>query len=109
MGNNLGGNFPVVDRFENGVVTSIKSIDLGAKSYRSPGAVLQALIGCVDQVANFQGGRWGEVSIKASDIAERRLDVVVPSVGSRTQEEEMFQAVQYAQSRGVHINLFTVH
>lgn len=34
MGNNLGHNFPTIDKVENGVVTSVKSRDLGAKTYQ---------------------------------------------------------------------------
>jgi RHS repeat-associated protein len=32
---NLAQNFPVIDRFKNGLATSIKSLDLGAKSYQN--------------------------------------------------------------------------
>ena len=35
MGNNLGHNFPTIDKVENGVVTSVKSRDLGAKTYQN--------------------------------------------------------------------------
>ena len=35
LGKNLKGNFPVIDKFLNGVATSIKSIDLNAKSYQN--------------------------------------------------------------------------
>ncbi|MGL4825791.1 MAG: hypothetical protein ACRC4G_06375, partial [Alphaproteobacteria bacterium] len=34
LGQNLHKNYPVIDRFDNGVVTSIKSIDLNAKTYQ---------------------------------------------------------------------------
>ncbi|MRR31689.1 hypothetical protein EG834_15470, partial [bacterium] len=32
---NLAQNFPVIDRYNNGLATSIKSLDLGAKSYQN--------------------------------------------------------------------------
>lgn len=35
LGKNLKGNFPVIDKFLNGVAKSIKSIDLNAKSYQN--------------------------------------------------------------------------
>ncbi len=62
FGNNLGWNFPVIDKFENGVVTSIKSIDIGAKTYKNLGALFSKLKGYVDDVAGFGGEKNGEAS-----------------------------------------------
>lgn len=35
LGQNLPSNFPVIDKFENGLATSIKSMDLSAKTYQN--------------------------------------------------------------------------
>jgi filamentous hemagglutinin len=109
LGNSLGANFPVVDRFDNGVVTSIKSLDLGAKSYLTPGAVLGRVTGYVDEVQNFQGVEWRDNAIQQSEIMGRVLDLVVPSVGTRAQESELSDAADYAKSVGVNMNVYRVH
>jgi RHS repeat-associated protein len=43
LGGNLPTNFPVIDKLAKGVATSIKSIDLTAKSYQRNGALLGTL------------------------------------------------------------------
>jgi hypothetical protein len=55
LGKNLPGNFPVIDRFVNGTATSIKSIDLSAKSYQSMTTLNRTVTGYIDKVAAFQG------------------------------------------------------
>ena len=39
LGNNLGRTFPTVDKLENGVLTSTKSLDVMAKTYQSESAM----------------------------------------------------------------------
>lgn len=39
----LAQNFPVIDRWNNGVATSIKSIDLMAKSYQNTGTLTRTI------------------------------------------------------------------
>ncbi len=53
LGHNLPSNFPVIDRFENGLATSIKSLDLDAAAYQSSATLNRALTGYVDKVAGF--------------------------------------------------------
>jgi hypothetical protein len=57
----LTQNFPVIDRFENGIATSIKSIDQGAKSYQNIGQLTSTIKGYVTELANWQGFLGGEV------------------------------------------------
>ena len=55
LGSNLPFNYPTIDRFANGVATSIKSIDLGAKTYQNLPTLAYTLRGYVDSVANWPG------------------------------------------------------
>ena len=53
-----GNNFPVIDKFDktSRTITSIKSLDLNAKSYQSGNAVFNRVKGYIDKLAGFQRG-----------------------------------------------------
>lgn len=56
LGQNLHKNFPVIDRFQDGIATSIKSIDLNSATYQNPAKLTSVLTRYVDKVAEFKGG-----------------------------------------------------
>jgi hypothetical protein len=85
MGMNLHPNFPVIDRFANGVATSIKSLDVNAKSYQDAGSVYGKIKDYVDSVASFNGAVYGGNSIDASEIQSRALDLVLSDLPSSKQ------------------------
>ena len=51
MGNNLGHNFPTIDKVENGVVTSVKSRDLGAKTYQNGNKLEKVIVKDINKVS----------------------------------------------------------
>lgn len=102
LGTNLPSNFPVIDRFVNGVATSIKSLDLGAKTYQSTAALTRTVRGYIDKVAGFSGRTWGGVTVNGADITGRALELAVPAGGgSAAQHAALQSAVQYGKSVGV--------
>jgi hypothetical protein len=105
LGHNLPNNFPVIDKFVNGVATSIKSLDLNAKSYQSIATLNRTVTKYIDKVANFNGRTWAGVSVKGRDITGRSLDLAVPSGGSSAQNAALNQLVKYGQSQGVNVNI----
>ena len=109
LGGNLPRSFPVIDRFDRGVATSIKSIDLTAKTYQNSGALSRRLGGYVDKVAAFRGKDFGGVGIEASDITGRVLVVAVPAGAATAGQERALKAlVGYGVSRGVHVRIVSV-
>jgi len=68
LGQNLPRSFPTVDIFKDGVVTSIKSIDLQAPSYRDTSAITGLGERFVNQVAGVKSARRA---------ARRSLDAAV--------------------------------
>lgn len=68
LGKNLKGNFPVIDKFLKGIATSIKSINLNAKSYQNEKVLFSTLKRYINQVAKFKGQRWNGVTITEEDI-----------------------------------------
>ncbi|MGH6613388.1 LysM peptidoglycan-binding domain-containing protein [Sphingomonas sp.] len=105
LGHNLPGNFPVIDKFENGLATSIKSLDLDAATYQSGSTLTRTLNGYVDKVAGFQGRTWAGVRIRPQDVTGRALDLAIPHSGSAAQQAIISQTVKYGASRGVAVNV----
>jgi hypothetical protein len=104
LGGNLPRSFPTIDKFENGVATSIKSIDLSAATYQNTSALASKVRGYIDTVAGFKGASWDGTVIRARDVTARALDVAIqPGVGSSAQLEALNQLKQYATSKGVQL------
>jgi len=86
LGGNLPSNFPVVDKFVNGVATSIKSVDLNSVSYQSASELRALLNGYVNSVANFTGRSWAGAQVgtnATNQILSRTLEIAIPR-GSAT-------------------------
>ena len=105
LGHNLPSNFPVIDRFEGGVATSIKSLDLNVATYQNAATLDRTLSGYVDKVADFQGRTWAGVRIRPQDVSGRALDLVVPRGATGAQQSIINRAVTYGASRGVTVNV----
>jgi hypothetical protein len=94
--------YPTIDRFSNGVATSIKSIDLSAPTYQDTRRLAATLNKLVDDVAAFRGGHFAGVRIHQSQIAARELQLAVPSGRvSSAQQAALDAAATRARSVGV--------
>ena len=98
LGGNLPGNFPVIDKFVNGVATSIKSVDLSSASYQSASGLRALLNGYVNSVAEFTGRSWAGAQVgtnATNQIISRTLEIAIPR-GSITasQQTVMNQIIQ---------------
>jgi filamentous hemagglutinin len=101
FGHNLPGNMPVIDRFENGIATSIKSIDLDGTSYLTGNGLRNTLTRYVDKVAGYTGTGpqgWAGVIIRDNQITSRGLDVIVPHSGTAAQQAVLNDIVKYGAS-----------
>jgi len=104
LGENLPGNFPVIDRFLNGVATSIKSLDLRAVSHLDPTKLERTLMGYVDKVAGFNGARLGGAVVDAGQITGRALEVAVPDGAMSAGQQAVFTKVTAAAAaKGVQV------
>ena len=105
---NLPYNFPGIDRFENGVATSIKSIDLGAETYRDIGNLTSKVQGYVNDLANWQGSQWPSSPILSTQISGRELLLAIPQ-GATVDQLAALQALQqWAQGVNVTLNAVVV-
>jgi filamentous hemagglutinin len=106
LGHNLPPNYPVIDRFSNGIATSIKSIDLTAQSYQDAAVLTRTVRGYIDKVAAFSGRHWGSMKIEKSEIAGRALDLAIPAGSATVSQEKVLQGmVGYGRSLGVDVNV----
>jgi filamentous hemagglutinin len=105
---NLAQNFPVIDRFKNGIATSIKSLDLGARSYQNLTTLTRTVEGYVNKLASWQGANWGGVRIDPQMIQVRELLLAIPPDASQAQMANLQQLQTWAQSVGVTITVTIV-
>ena len=71
VGTNLPPCFPVIDRFARGVATSLKSLNLLGKSYRSTGRVFSRLKKYINDLRDFRGAAH-VVQESRREISRRR-------------------------------------
>ncbi len=98
-------NFPTIDRYSNGIITSIKSIDLGAKTYQNFGALTRTVQGYISQLANFNGAKWGDFRLTSNIITGRQLILVIPTNATPEQLKLLQELQEWALSQGVDLLL----
>ena len=108
----LGGmmnNFPTIDKFGkvvNGIaksISSIKSMDLGCKTYQSVSNITRTINGYVTKLANFTSGRLGSLVVNADESTKRLLDLAIPRGASREQMKAIQECVKSAAKQGVEL------
>jgi hypothetical protein len=106
----LSYTFPTIDMWENGNATSIKSIDLGAQSYRSTNALDRQIAHYIDQLAAYGGESRRDPNINKEAIVERTLILVVPLMGARDYQLGYLYTLRngYARSKRVRLVVFVV-
>ena len=111
-GQNLHQNFPVIDKFDGNAnsITSIKSLDLGAKSYANTGRLQRLLEGYADDVGALPVGvkEFAEDRVTINSSTKRVLEVVVPSGASAAQLAAIKAATSTALQQGVVLKLITL-
>ena len=109
LGNNLGRNFPVVDKLENGVLTRIKSIDLSAQTYQTRRGIFSKLKADLDDLAAFRQKTWGKVDLRTTDYHMKELEVAIPNMNmSKEQLKGIEDAKAYATEHGISMKITVV-
>ncbi len=105
---NLPFNFPTIDLWEesSGEVTSIKSIDLGAKTYHSTNTLDRQIAHYIDQLAAYQGDKV----VDRNKLKRKVLLLVAPLIGARDYQINYLASIGhgYARDRGVQVVVFIV-
>jgi filamentous hemagglutinin len=108
LGQNLPKNFPTIDKFKNGVATSIKSMDLAAPSYADPAAITRVGQKFIDDVAAFKGRSWGGASVPGSQITGKAVEIAIPPKPTPAQVQALENLKAYGTSKGVTVHTITV-
>ena len=106
LGGNLPAGFRVIDRFDGGVATSIKSIDPNAASYQNLQALGRRLNRSVDRLAGWTGQTtpYGGVVIQPGQVTAKTLQVAVPPRSISGAQQAVFNAAaQRAQSSSINL------
>ena len=102
-----GTNFPVIDMYDDATktITSMKSLDLNAKSYQSGNAVFNRVKGYIDKLVDFKGGRLGDKDIKNVDFDNRVLELAIPERATDSQLEQLRRLQEYAQEQNIQLTI----
>ncbi|MBP5655560.1 MAG: hypothetical protein J6X33_08610 [Clostridiales bacterium] len=104
---NLPKMFPVADRYENGNVTSIRSIDLTAPDYTSGNGLKKTIKYDINRLAKFSGDKmnYKGTDYVVKDIRSKTLLVVIPSNSDPSVKATLAGLSDYARSRGVKLDI----
>lgn len=110
LGGNLPPGFPTIDKFDwqHGIATSIKTVDLAAKSYQNPARLESLVKRYIDKVAGFKGSDLRNYVILEEDINQLALHVAVPRGASPSQQHVLDELVTYAHEKGVALQVEVV-
>jgi hypothetical protein len=93
-----------IDNFANGVATSIKSLDIFAKTYQNLNSLGSTLSGYVQQLANYSGGAIPGQVLRNGQIQKRVLEVILPAGKLNAQQlKTLYQVQQDALRQGVDV------
>jgi hypothetical protein len=94
LGRTLHPNFPTIDKFSDGIATSIKSVDLNAATYQDTARLTSRLNKYVDDVAEFYGSIWANDEVKSSEIDGRALSLAIPKGSMTAAQRKAIEAVR---------------
>jgi RHS repeat-associated protein len=98
-------NFPTIDAFADGIATSIKTMDVTAKSYQKGNSVYNKLMSYVNKLVNFKGARWSGIVVEEGQVNKRVLEIGMPQGATKSQLEQITKAINDAKSKGIEMNV----
>lgn len=111
-GANLPSTFPVIDKFDNGLATSIVSLDLTKDTYSKNSNIEKKILDKLDQIENFDGANAninGEnYCINSSDIKDKELLIVIPSNSPENRCEALVKIVDNYQNDSFNVTIVKV-
>jgi hypothetical protein len=106
LGANLPRTFKVIDRWENGVATSIKSIDLNAATYQDGARLTYRLNDYIGKLANYVGSEMGDIKITSEAILGRELSIAIPKGSMTAVQRDAIEAARIrARSLGINLKI----
>lgn len=104
----LPHGFPTVDYFRDGVVASVKSIDLGAVTYQDTNRLRSTLNRYLNKLDEFEGGTRGRL-IERGDFVQKELWIAIQQGAGNANQMEVFGEIgRAAAERGINIRVYEV-
>ena len=105
-GNNLGHNFPVIDKFENRTITSVKSKDLLVKTYQNGKKLEYTIKSDINKLIDFERGSKNNIDVTPEDYSFKCLEVVVPNVTlNESQINCINNAIEYGKLNNIIVKI----
>ncbi|WP_158612500.1 hypothetical protein, partial [Leptotrichia sp. OH3620_COT-345] len=105
----LGETFKTFDTFENGVATSIKSMNLNAKSYQSGTNMLSTMKRAINEAADFRNYDLNKIRLNSKDIKTRVVNFVVNDINlNQSQMDNLKKAINYGKQRGIKVKITVI-
>jgi hypothetical protein len=111
FGHNLHPNHPTIDIWDpnTGSATSLKSVDLESPTYQVKGenvnALYNKLSSAIDDLAEFEGGRYAGNDVPGEEIKSRTLTVIVPGSETVEQRQVLRLIAEVGKQRGVAVRI----
>lgn len=86
-------------------ITSIKSIDLDAKSYQQGNNLYNTIMGYAKELAGFQGARHNGINVTVNANTQRGLVIGIPHNPTPAQKSQIDKAINDAKAMGVSITI----
>ena len=113
-GTRLPANFKTFDfwRQEDGIATSVKTLNTNAKTYTSnPSKIYSKIKGYVDKTLKFDGyqrkimvnDKPDILKVSSDDIKVRNVYIGIPGNTSMSQIQEVMKAVEYGKANNVNV------
>jgi hypothetical protein len=94
LGRTLHPNFPTIDKFSDGVATSIKSIDLNAATYQDATHLAYRVRQYINDVSEFDGATWANYEVNSSEIKRRAVSLAIPKGSMTTAQREELDSLR---------------
>ena len=108
MKNNLGRTFKTFDNFDEntGIATSVKSINLDAKTYQSGSGLSSKIKSDIGATLDFDNYKLNGNFLKASDINKRIVNIVVDDKPlNQSQIENFKKAIDFGRLNNVEVKV----
>ncbi|WP_242835647.1 pilus assembly protein TadE [Ruminiclostridium josui] len=106
QGANLPFNFPVISKYDNGIATSIKSLNLDELYYHNTDNLQSKVKGYIKKLQEFNGGKRGSVTIDGSQIYKKELILVVPETNiTSAQLQTLNKCIDIAEENGIRLKI----
>ncbi len=100
---NLHTHFPRIDKLQNGVAVSIKSMNLKSKTYQNGTRMVFKLKKYVNELAKFKGAKFsGQEIMEGVHFNKRAIELAIPPDGGTELQKQTLQSIiEYARTKGV--------